>query len=192
MRTKTSMKIALALIPLAVSAHAASAQERGTLAVGGGYTYVRANLVPGCGCFGMNGGSAEFNATLALHFKAIADVTATHAGGLTPDGYSLTQTTFMGGIRYDHHLSLRMVPFGDAAFGLAHASGTLAPAQTGYGKANTFAMRFGGGVQVPFGQRLRFIPVQAEYMRTSFGNGSANRQNELRVSAGLLWTIRRR
>ena len=84
-----------------------------------------------------------------------------------------------------------MKPFADLLVGAAHASGSLSPANTGYGGANAFAAQLGGGLGVHLGRRLVFVPLQAEYLLTRFANGGSNQQNQLRFSAGVLVKLRR-
>src|SRR5579875_673275 len=70
------------------------------LDVGAAYTYVNTNLLPGCNCFGTNGGSGQLQLRLSPHLSLLGDVTATHRGGVTANQYDLSQTIFSGGMRY--------------------------------------------------------------------------------------------
>ena len=129
---------------------------------------------------------------LSSHLSLLGDVTVTHQGGVTVNQYDLTQTIFAGGVRYfptSGHLKIR--PFGDVLLGDAHARGTLSPENTGYGGSTTFAFETGGGVQYPLSARWTLVPIQAEYLLTTFGNGADNRQNDLRLSVGVLFRLRR-
>ena len=114
----------------------AAGQGTHTIAAGGGYTYGRTNVVPGSNCFSFNGATAEMQFLVGPHLAILANVTGAHSSGITLDGYALTQTTFMGGFRYFPVVSGRILPFGDAMLGLAHASGSLSPSQTAYGSSN--------------------------------------------------------
>lgn len=156
------------------------------------YTWVHTNLQPGCNCFGTQGGSGELLVGLSPHFAMLVDVNATHRGGLTPSAYSLTQVSYSAGLRYipirpRHQLQ----PFGEVLLGAAHASGTLSPASTGFGGNTSFALTAGGGLAIPLGKRWNLIPAHADYLLTKFSNGNANRQNDVRLSAGLQFMLRR-
>ena len=174
----------------AMGASVANAQSH-PLDVGGTYTYVHTNLLPGCNCFGTQGGSGEVQFGLSSHFSLLGDITVTHQGGLTANKYDLTQSAFTAGVRYfplvDHS---RIRPFGDLLLGGAHAGGSLSPASTGYGGSTTFALQTGGGIQYPLTHRWTLVPVQAEYLLTNFGNGADSRQNDLRLSIGALFHLR--
>ena len=162
------------------------------LDVGATYTYVRTNLLPGCDCFSTNGGSGQVQFRLSSHLSLLGDVTATHHGGVTVNQYDLTQTIFAGGVRYFPLINhSRIRPFGDVLIGGAHAGGTLSPANTGYGGSTTFAFQTGVGVQYPLSARWTLMPIQTEYLLTTFGNGADNRQNDLRLSVGLLFRLHR-
>ena len=181
----------LGLVVLSMINSPAMAQTH-SLDVGAAYTYVRTNLLPGCDCFSTNGGSGQVQFRLSSRLSLLGDVTVTHHGGVTVNQYDLTQTIFTGGLRYfptSGHLKIR--PFGDVLLGGAHAGGTLSPANTGYGGSTTFAFQTGGGVQYPLSARWALVPIQAEYLLTTFGNGADNRQNDLRLSVGVLFRLHR-
>jgi hypothetical protein len=169
----------------------ATAQNEHTINVGANYTYVRTNLVPGCDCFNMNGGGAQFEYGLRPRLSVVADFTGTHQGGITPDQYALTQFTFTGGVRY-RLLSprARLNPFGEVLLGAAHTTGSLSPGNTGYGSSTAFAFQTGGGIALRLGHRVTFVPVQADYLLTTFSNGASNTQNDLRLSGGVLFRLR--
>jgi hypothetical protein len=114
--------------------------------------------------------------SLRQHFALLADVTATHRGDITTNRYDLTQVTYAGGLRYFPLTSSRQLhPFGDLLLG----------------GANAFSFQTGGGLTLPAGQRWTLVPVRAEYLLTTFSNGSDNHQNDLRLSAGVLFRLGR-
>jgi outer membrane immunogenic protein len=184
--------VALALCATRPSAAQSSApQQDHPITVGANYTYVRTNLLPGCECFNMNGGGAQFEYGLRPHLALLADFTGTHSSGITRDGYDLTQFTFAGGIRYRPSLGFgRLRPFGDLLLGAAHATGTLSPGNTGYGSSTAFAFQTGGGVELRLNRRWSLVPAQVDYLLTTFSNGADDHQNDLRLSAGVLFRIR--
>ena len=168
-----------------------AAAQAGSMAAGVQFDYGHANLVQACNCFNLYGGAAQVQFGLAPHVSLLGDVTVARQSGLTQDGYSLTESTYMGGLRvFPLRSKLKLQPFGDALLGLAHAGGSLAPSRTGYGTSNTFGVQLGGGVQLKAGKHLELVPAQAEYLLTTFPNGGTNLQNQLRLSAGLLYRWR--
>jgi hypothetical protein len=153
----------------------------------GGYTYLRANEPPSsCNCFNMQGG----NGTFAWRIKdkglgVVGDVAATHAGTIASTGYNLTIMAVTGGLRYQ--LPMKGIqPFGQALFGIAHASGTgaQAPNPEAGNAGVAFALNAGGGVDLAVSRRFSVRMFEADYLLTTFDNGSNNRQNNLRISVG--------
>ena len=195
MATSLSKLVAGSMLVTGSVLHAALAQSLTSphpVSIAVEYTYVRTNLAPGCACFSLNGGSAQALISLARHVDALADVTLARRGGITQDGYALTQLSYTFGARYlATDQSARTRPFVEAKLGGASAFGTLSPQTTGYGGSNAFALEAGGGLQVRLRPRLFVIPLQANYLLTSFSNGADNRQNDLRLSAGLLFRLGR-
>jgi peptidoglycan-associated lipoprotein len=156
------------------------------------YSYLRSNAPPGgCACFSLNGGSATFawpikpGGSIAL----VGDITAANAGSITSSGYDLTLSSYTAGLRY--RLKLRQSawqPFGQALAGAAHASGSLVAGQSP-AAANTgavFAAQLGGGVDLRVNRRISIRLGEANYLLTTFNNAGNNRQNNLRLSSGIV------
>jgi len=203
MRAMTKTTIALfLLLPIAAvsarpalaqnSAQPATATEKPTRAeVAIDYSYLHSNAPPGgCGCFNLNGGSADFAwAIKPGKWDVVGDVVAGYASGVSAAGYGLTLSAFTAGVRYlppIGHSSFQ--PFGQVLAGVAHSSGTLVQgsqsATTNAGAA--FASNFGGGLDLRANQRFSIRLVEADYLLTTFDNGSNNHQNNLRISAGVV------
>jgi len=125
----------------------------------------------------------------AGRFDRVGDVTIPHAGTVPTSGDNLTLSTFTAGVRYLPplgHSSLQ--PFGQVLMGLAHSSGTLVQGSNpGAAKAGAaFAGNFGGGLDLRATSRFSVRLVEADYLLTTFDNGSNNHQNNLRISAGVI------
>ena len=176
--------------PSAARAQAAPSPHPVSVAVE--YTYVRTNIAPGCACFSLNGGSAQVLVSLTRNVDALADITLATQSAITPDSYTLTQLNYTFGARYlPTDRSARYQPFAEARLGGASAFGNLSPQRTGYGGSNAFAVEAGGGLQVRLRPHVTVIPFEANYLLTTFSNGADNRQNDLRLSAGLLFRLGR-
>jgi peptidoglycan-associated lipoprotein len=206
-RIKTSFALFLLLAIAAVSARPAVAQTstqpttameqplRAEVAVD--YSYLHSNAPPsGCGCFNMNGGSADFAwAIKPGSWALVGDVVSDHAGGVSSAGYSITLSAFTAGVRYlppFGHSSLH--PFGQTLLGVAHSSGTLVQAPNA-GSTNSgaaFAANIGGGLDLSASRRFSIRLIEADYLLTTFDNGSNNHQNNLRISAGVVFKFRGR
>jgi peptidoglycan-associated lipoprotein len=159
-----------------------------------GYSYAHSNLPPGgCGCFNLNGGSATFTWPFGSgKFAAAGDINVVHAGGISNTGDSLTLGTYTAGGRYlplaGHSV---WQPFGQALIGLAHSSGTLVqgvnPGAANAGAA--FAANIGGGLDLRVGSQIAIRLIEADYLLTTFDNGSNNHQNNIRIGAGIVFRL---
>jgi hypothetical protein len=79
-------------------------------------------------------------------------------------------------------------PFGQVLAGLARSSGTLVQGSPpGAGNAGAaFPANLGGGLDLSASRRFSIRLVEADYLLTTFDNGSNNHQNNLRISAGVV------
>jgi hypothetical protein len=156
------------------------------------YSYVRANQGPGqCGCFAMNGGSTEAAFPVARGFSAVADLTGERSGSVNgggPQGLSLV--SFTAGPRFARSVHRRYAPFAQALFGGVHGFDSYFPVTSGpTGAANSFAMIAGGGLDIRLKSHLAIRPIQVDYFLTHLPNGVNDRQNNLRVTAGIVFRI---
>jgi len=152
------------------------------------YTYLHANAPPGgCGCFSLNGGSAEFAWPVGLRGVAVAgDVTVAHANTIGSSNASLTLSAFTTGVRYSPPLKqTRFQPFGQVLIGYGHISGSFTQSQAAT-SSDGFAANVGGGLDARVSRRLSLRLIEADYLVTTFDNGVNNHQNLLRLSAGVV------
>ena len=167
-----------------------AAPLRRTIDLSAGYTYLHANAPPGgCGCFSMNGGSASAAFGLTPSLSLAADFGVTHAGNILNSTETLTLTTYLFGPRYTlrSHVG-RVLPYGQVLLGGAHSASNFVFNSGG----NGFSMLAGGGVDVPFKKHWAWRAVQMDYPLTRIPNGSANTQNNFRVTTGLVYGFDRR
>ncbi len=176
-----------------VLAQKAVTAESHTVDLGLSYTYLRSNILPGCNCVSLNGASAEAGVALIPRLRALADLTLVHRGGITPDGYALTQITYTFGVRvFPLRPGAKLQPFSEVLLGGAHASGTLAPLSTGTGTSNSsFALQAGGGLAYRLGRHFTLRAIQADYMMTTLSNDANDRQNDFRLSVGVNYRLPR-
>ena len=134
----------------------------------------------------MQGGNGTFAwAIKERGLAVVGDVAAMHAGTISNTGYNLTIVAITGGLRYK--LPAKTIqPFGQALFGVAHASGTgaQAPNPEAGNAGAAFALNAGGGFDLAVSRRFSIRAFEADYLLTTFDNGSNNRQNNLRISIG--------
>jgi len=168
----------------------ASAQSPGRFAVGADYNFVHANAPPGeCGCFNLNGGDVWVGWHLTDHISVVGQGAVQHAKDIDGTTAGLTLTSFLAGPRVNFHTTHRFTPFAQGLFGIAHATGSLTPSSTTglLASANAFAFEAGGGLDFTLTRSFSLRAIQADYFYTRFENGVNQRQNNLRLSAGLIF-----
>jgi outer membrane immunogenic protein len=192
MRIANHAGVALFLTIAAVCASSAAAQTAPAVGsepraeVAFTYNLVRANAPPdGCGCFLMNGGSASFAYRATRSISLVAEGGAVTSSS-APSGRDLTLATYFVGARYALHRSKHFAPFGQALFGFAHASGSLAPDRLGLDSSTAFAMSAGGGVDVSLSHHLAWRAAQADYLLTLLPNRTTDHQNNFRFQSGFV------
>jgi hypothetical protein len=154
------------------------------------YDYIHSNGPPhACGCFGLNGGSAEYAHPLGrTSFDLVGNLTGAYAGGISASNLGITLITYTVGARYSPQWKYASWhPYGEITAGGAHASGDYVDAQsvTNLNKHAAFAGTIGGGVDVKLNPRLSLKIVDLRYLVTTFPNGDTDHQNNLQVGFGL-------
>lgn len=169
-------------------ATSAAGQSLSRLEVGADYNYARTNAAPGnCGCIGMQGGNGWVSYNLIRQFDVVGEFGTQYASNISPFAADLTLLSYMGGVRYKREVWHHFSPFAQVVAGGAHASGSMAPGNSGIpGSSNAFAMAAGGGVDFGFAPHFAVRLIQADYYYTRFANGVNNHQNNLRIGAGLV------
>ena len=160
------------------------------------YTWAHSNAPPsGCGCFSLNGGSASFAVPIKHGAWSVAgDITLTHAGNISAAGYDLDLSIFTAGIRYRPALrSSSWQPYAQVLAGPAYSSGSFVLAQhaVGISGSDAFAANLGGGIDYRLNRRFALRLAEADYLLTTFDNGSNNHQNNFRVSCGVVLRLGR-
>ncbi len=161
------------------------------------YSYMRANAAPGnCGCFNLNGGSTEVAVRAYRNFSAVFDLTGTHAGTTSISGQSLSLLSYTGGPRFSYPLHrggrTRVVPFVQALVGEVHGFDGQFPDHSGAlsSSATNLAVLVGGGLDLQLNHRFALRAGQVDYGLNQLPNNANNRENLLRVSAGVVLRLR--
>ena len=180
----------LLTILLLGSASLTMAQEEAyTGDAGIAYHWMRTNAAPGdCGCFSLNGVGAS--GSWNIHGAwSIASEFGAEFRTVASSQNSLTVTSFVVGARYRIPQpwlkgAHRPQPFAQFLIGPAHASGGEAGVADG---TYAFASRLGGGIDMPLKSHFEVRAFQVEWFRTQFANAKNDRQNNLLISAGLVY-----
>jgi Outer membrane protein beta-barrel domain len=191
------------------------AQEFPKAEVGFDYSYARfAPNVSGSQGHSLNGGGGSF----VFNFNQYLGIKADFQGyGSTTTNFSFAPSvnfptgaqanvqgnlfTYLFGPQIKVHTH-KVQPFVHLLFGGAHSnvyanafkniclSGTTVCSVSRAPSNNTFAMAFGGGVDIPIGHVVAIRPAEVDYLYTNFNNQFNNsNQNNFRYSGGIVFNL---
>ncbi len=153
----------------------------------GGYYYVRFNVNGSAAggspseTFNGNGGGVqlEFNANRSL--GVVGDLAGYGATATTNGAWVGGAVTYLFGPRVNFRHE-RFTPFAQVLFGGIWTTAGIANSSS----ENSFAMTAGGGIDFKVTRHVSIRPIQAEYFLTKIPDGLNNRQNNLRIGAGIV------
>ena len=158
------------------------------------YSAAHINAPPGgCGCFWMTGGKIEENATLYKGFSLVAELAGQHVSNINPVHEDLSMVSYLFGPRYSRRSLSRFVPFVQILAGGVHGFDALFPNQNGSTiTPDGFALAAGGGLDINTSRHIAIRVFQADYFQTKLPNDAGNRENNLRLSAGIVIRLQHR
>jgi hypothetical protein len=123
-------------------------------------------------------------------FSAVADLTGEHSTSVNGGSQGLSLVSFTAGLRFSYPVRSRYGPFAQTLFGVVHGFDSYFPSTSGpTATANGFAMIAGGGMDIRLKSYLAIRPFQADYFLTHLPNGVNDRQNNFRLTAGIVLRI---
>lgn len=163
-------------------------EERKTIDVFAGYSYVRANpATSGTDGFNLHGGSASVAYNFNNWLSGVADFGGYTNSNILGSRTSGTLSTYLFGPRVSYRRFNRITPFGEVLFGVAHTGATFLNTNN---SQNAFAMTVGGGVDYRLSSHFSLRPAKVDYLLTrfnEFSNFNTQTQNNLRVSTGIVF-----
>jgi outer membrane immunogenic protein len=145
-------------------------------------------VVGGCGCFWMAGGKAEAKASFGQVMSVVAEIAGQHANSIGTTHESLSLVSYLFGPRYTFRSRSRFVPFAQFLVGGVHGFDALFPGSAAsVSNPDAFAFTAGGGLNVDLSRRLGIRLIQADYLQTQLPNDAGDRENHLRLSAGMVF-----
>ena len=153
------------------------------------FSGTRAQTVAGTCCFYLTGGAADAALPIFPRLSAVVDLTGQTTGRVANTSRGLSTITLLAGPRYSIAPS-RVLFAGQALFGAAR--GFDADFTSGARTADTataFSMALGGFAEYRLTQSIRLRIVQVDYLQTNLPNGSDNRQRNIRLGAGVTFTV---
>jgi len=175
------------LLGLFATAWPMKAQEQASkLEVYGGYYYARFNVNASAAggapseTFNGNGGGGqlEYNAN---HWLGVVGDLAGYGATSTANGALVGGAfTYLFGPRVNFRYG-KVTSFAQTLFGGIRTTDGIGHS----GPENNFAMTAGGGIDFKVSKHISVRPVQAEYFMTKIPDNLNNRQNNLRLGAGV-------
>jgi outer membrane immunogenic protein len=183
-----STALLLAALPLSGQVPLRPASEPARLEVTLGYSGLRSDAVPGaCGCFWMQGGKAEFRAAFSRHISLVGEIAGTHANSINTAHEEISLVSYLFGPRVSWRVH-RFTPFAQGLVGGVHGFDAIFPSSNNSASVpDAFAVAIGGGLNIGLSRHLAVRPFQADYLMTELPNTDANRQNSLRLGAGIVF-----
>jgi hypothetical protein len=163
----------------------------------GGYSYMNSNIVVSGNRFSLNGASGSVAYNFNKWIGAVADIGVYGQGNVASESRSLTISSFLFGPRVSWR-GHKLVPFAQVLLGAGHATGTLYTTSLGNGTAplganSGFMLTAGGGVDWKASPTIGIRIIQTEYVYSQFlnaaGSPDTNRQNNLRISTGVVFSF---
>ena len=170
--------------------------HRTELELFGGYSYMRSNLVFTGAPLSANGGDASVAVYLSDWFGIVGDFGLYQQRNIAGQGFSLTFSSYQFGPRLRFPRLTHVTPFAHFLWGAGHANGTVYTRSLGFGVPrlgvnNSFVLTAGGGADWKVSPRIAIRLVQADYLHSEFLNGSGNRQENIRLSTGVVFSFGR-
>ncbi|MGA2979376.1 MAG: outer membrane beta-barrel protein [Terriglobales bacterium] len=181
------------LLGLFATARPMKAQEQvSKLEAYGGYYFARFNVNASAAggapseTFNGNGGGVQLEYNANRWLGVVGDMagygaTATTNGALVGGGF-----TYLFGPRVNFRHG-KVTPFAQTLFGGIWTTDGIGHS----GSENNFAMTAGGGIDFKVSKHVSVRPIQAEYFMTKIPDGLNNRQDNLRVGAGIVLRLGR-
>lgn len=145
----------------------------------------------GCPCFWFKGLSADGSFNFFHGLGIAAELSQGLAGNVQP-GVGAHKVTLVAGPRYTVNAGRgigagsRSRIFAEGLFGVSHAYSGVFPGTGGVSPSATSSeMQIGGGYDIGLPQGFGLRLIEADWVHSSFPNGAANVQNDLRIAAGL-------
>jgi outer membrane immunogenic protein len=155
------------------------------------YSQMRANApVGGCGCFWMNGGMGGFSIPLWRNFSGVVEAGGNTTNHIPQFNTGLSLLYGMGGLRIRVPNHTRFQPFGQGLFGGVHGFDGYFPDRVGKLPTSydtSFALTVGGGLDIAVSKHIWIRAVQADYFYSELRNLQGDRQNQLRLGAGVVF-----
>lgn len=172
-------KCAVLAILFLLSSLVAGAQDFPRVEAFAGYSYLRVDDLTVIS--GFQGGNASAAVNFDRHFGIEGEFGAYHNANFDID---TTQVTWLVGPKVAFRSAQKITPFVHALFGVDHDTVGGLGSQS---SENAFAMALGGGLDAEIHRHISLRLIQVDYIRTTLSDLGFSRQNDLRISLGVVF-----
>lgn len=167
----------------------------------GGYYYARFNInanAPGIApsaTYNGNGGGGQLEYNVNRWLGVVEELSGFYATSSGNGAFAGVAFPYLFGPRVNFRrgkvageVMRKVTPFAQALFGGVWTTDGIAKST---GPENNFAMTAGGGIDFKVSRHVSVRPIQAEYFMTKIPDGLNNRQDNLRIGAGIVLRLAR-
>jgi outer membrane immunogenic protein len=135
-----------------------------------------------CGCFWMIGGGTGVVANFTPRVSGVIDLVRAQASNINGTNEQLTIFSYQVGPRFSLRRHSRWVSYGQLLAGGTYFNHPL------YGEArNVFSSTLGGGVTARLNNHIGLTVGEADWMLSTANNNDNSRQNNLRLTSGIIF-----
>ena len=191
---RKSLAVGLLLGLLGTAPLAKAQEEPSKVELYGGYYYARFNVnanVPGIApsaTYNGNGGGGQLEYNANRWLGVVGDLSGFYATSSGNGSFAGGVFTYLLGPRVNFRRG-KVTPFAQALFGGVRTTDGNAQST---GTENNFAMTGGGGIDFKVSRHISVRPIQAEYFMSKIPDGLKNRQDNLRIGAGVILRLGRK
>jgi outer membrane immunogenic protein len=191
---RKSLAVGLLLGLLGTVPLANAQEELSKVDLYGGFYYARINVnanVPGMApsaTYIGKGGGGQFEYNVTNWLGVVGDLAGFYATSSGNGAFAGAFLTYLAGPRVNFRHG-KFTPFVQALFGGVRTTDGIAQST---GTENNFALTTGGGIDFKVSRHVSVRPIQAEYFMTKIPDGLNNRQDNLRLGAGIVLRLGRK
>jgi opacity protein-like surface antigen len=168
-----------------------SVEQASKFEVYGGYYYARFNVnanvlgIPPSATYNGTGGGGQLEYNVNRWLGVVGDLGGFYATSSGNGSFAGGVFTYLLGPRVNLKRG-KFTPFVQALFGGVRTTDGIAQST---GPENNFAMTAGGGIDFKVSRHISIRPIQAEYFMTKIPDDLNNRQDNLRIGAGVVFRL---
>jgi opacity protein-like surface antigen len=193
MRSGTVLAVCGLMAVFSFPAHAQT--ETPAVELAGAYSYMRTNIAAGphfTEGLQTNGGYGEITFNVTKSVGIVGQVGGYNSSTIRAAGFQdISFASYLFGPRFSMHRWDTLIPYVQTLVGGVKGNNAITVPGSGvfHADQSAFGWTVGGGLDSKLFKHLNIRVVQAEYFLTKWNDGVNNRQNNFRISTGLILTF---